>query len=210
MDHQSRSSLQRLRLQVPDELLLLLPKLFNLCLKVFLLRFRHSFHVQCILIHCINLSAVLCKFRTGRLQISVGLLCRRSDSTCTVDHVVQFGSQFLDAMILCLNMKLVGLLLAHRLCSLFIQQKVLLGNFIGCLLFNACKLISSFTHKRISLTFHDLSVTSIRLTLQCLLLSSHQLTCQCGINTLLYHCNLCGTLINVVEVDGVELTNVNV
>jgi len=123
--------------------------------------------------------------------------------------MTKFGTQFLDAMILRLTVQLSSFLLTHRLGSLFIQQEVLLGNLIGCSLLNACKLIPSFAHKRISLTFHDLRVKRIGLALQCLLLCSHQLACQSGIDTLLHHCHLGGTLINTVEVAGVQLTDVD-
>ena len=122
----------------------------------------------------------------------------------------QFGTQFPDAMILRCDLQLSRFLLTHRLGGLLVQQKVSPGNFFGCLLFDACKLISSFTHKLHTLTFHDLRVTYICLTLQCLLLSSHELVCQVWIKTLLYHCHIGGTLINTVKVDGVELTDVNV
>ena len=121
----------------------------------------------------------------------------------------QFGTQFPDAMILRTDLQLGRFLLAHRLGGLLVQQKVFPGNFVGCLLLNACKLISSFTHKRIPLTFHDLRVKCVGFALQCLLLSSHQLTCHVWINTLLYHCHLGGTIVHMIEVDSVELTYVH-
>ena len=72
-----------------------------------------------------------------------------------------------------MNVDLGRLVFTHCMSTLFVQLKILSGNFLGRCVLNMDEMISSFTHPHLPLTFQSFRVKSVGLTLKSSLLSCH-------------------------------------